>query len=235
MALSFHTNPPFEVKSTLPQNASGFQGNGEASISRYHALRIVGSRARRGYPKRVAPGNRNPSISVLTDGIWGGSHGCVSSRFRPAPASRQLRGRLIASRDELPFGVCRSYHAVCCRQLKRLLCDLLFPTGFARRASFIAATATAIKTIRSTMPYITKTIQGLPHSTFRRSLVGQKQSRVAATAARVIQWSRCWWKCFPPARSCHQRRAYYRRREYISRSRPTNAGIAIIVDRKSVV
>src|ERR1039458_6940904 len=53
------------------------------------------------------------------------------------------------------------------RRLRAFYSGFVFGTAFARRASFTAATATAIKTLRSTPPYITKTIQGLPDSTFR--------------------------------------------------------------------
>jgi hypothetical protein len=55
MVSSFHTSPPFEVKLTLPQDSSGFQGNGNAGIVRYHARRIVGSRAGRGHFVFVLP------------------------------------------------------------------------------------------------------------------------------------------------------------------------------------
>src|ERR1039457_2449210 len=49
MTLSLRGEAPFGVKSALPQDLSGFQGNGDTSILGYHARRIVGSRACRGH------------------------------------------------------------------------------------------------------------------------------------------------------------------------------------------
>src|SRR5450759_3843935 len=54
MALSFHTSSPFEVKSSLPQDSRGFQGNGNAGMVRYHAHRIVCSRTYRGHPCAIS-------------------------------------------------------------------------------------------------------------------------------------------------------------------------------------
>jgi hypothetical protein len=64
--------------------------------------------------------------------------------------------------------------------------DFECAAAFTRRTSFIAATATAVKAMRSTTPYIMKTIQGLPDSRLPGvPALSPKQTRVAAIAADV--------------------------------------------------
>jgi hypothetical protein len=54
MAPSLHTNSLFEVNSTLPQDSSGFQGNGNACSVLYHTRRIAGGRTLRGHPRAIS-------------------------------------------------------------------------------------------------------------------------------------------------------------------------------------
>ena len=53
----------------------------------------------------------------------------------------------------------------------------------ARRASLIAAIATAVKTTSSTMLYNTVTIQGLPHPMFRRFSDGRTGGRYRSVSS----------------------------------------------------